>query len=208
MRDENPRVRLEAVVACAHVAKPEAVEVAVQVLDQPMDKFLDYALKQVVKSLKPQFQPVMAKLTFGGSAKQSEYVKKIASAAAVVDHPGKQVYDALCLNCHQPEGKGLPGIYPSIAGSDWAAGDPARLIKMLTHGLSGPIRVNGEDFKQLAPLPMPPMGLNDQQVADVLSYVRANFSNKAPAVTPEQVKTVRAATADRTALWTAEDLAK
>ena len=79
---------------------------------------------------------------------------------------------------------------------------------MLTHGLSGPIRVNGEDFKQLAPLPMPPMGLNDQQVADVLSYVRANFSNKAPAVTPEQVKTVRAANADRAALWTAEELAK
>jgi mono/diheme cytochrome c family protein len=52
------------------------------------------------------------------------------------------------------------------------------------------------------------MGLNDQQVADVLSYVRANFSNKATAVTPEEVKTVRAATADRTALWTAEDLAK
>ncbi len=208
VRDENPRVRLEAVVACAHVMKPEAVEVAVQALDLPTDRFIDYALKQVVKSLKPQFQPVLAKLTFGGNAKQAEYVKKIASAAAVVDHPGKQVYDALCLNCHQPEGKGLPGIYPSIAGSDWAAGDPARLIKMLTHGLSGPIRVNGEDFKQLAPLPMPPMGLNDQQVADVLSYVRANFSNKAAAVTPEEVKTVRAATADRTALWTAEDLAK
>ena len=84
----------------------------------------------------------------------------------------------------------------------------ARLIKVLTHGLSGPIRVNGEEFKQLAPLPMPPMGLNDQQVADVLSYVRANFSNKAPAVTPEQVKTVRAATADRTALWTESELAK
>ena len=208
VRDENPRVRLEAVVACAHAAKPEAMEVAVQALERPTDRFIDYALKQVVKSLKPQFQPVMAKLTFGGNAKQAEYVKKIASAAAVVDHPGKQVYDALCLNCHQPEGKGLPGIYPSIAGSDWAAGDPARLIKMLTHGLSGPIRVNGEEFKQLAPLPMPPMGLNDQQVADVLSYVRANFSNKATAVTPEEVKTVRAATADRTAIWTAEDLAK
>ena len=208
VRDENPRVRLEAVVACAHVTKPEAVEVAVQALDLPTDRFIDYALKQVVKSLKPQFQPVLAKLTFGGNAKQAEYVKKIASAAAVVDHPGKLVYDALCLNCHQPEGKGLPGIYPSIAGSDWAAGDPARLIKMLTHGLSGPIRVNGEEFKQLAPLPMPPMGLNDQQVADVLSYVRANFSNKAPAVTPEQVKTVRATTTERTALWTAEELAK
>jgi mono/diheme cytochrome c family protein/glucose/arabinose dehydrogenase len=208
VRDENPRVRLEAVVACAHVDKPEAVEVAVQALEKPTDRFIDYALKQVVKSLKPQYVPVMAKLSFGGNVRQAEYVKRIASAAAVVDHPGKVVYDALCLNCHQPEGKGLPGIYPSIAGSDWAAGDPERLIKMLTHGLSGPILVNGVEFKQLAPLPMPPMGLNDEQVADVLTYVRANFSNKAPAVTPAQVKTVREATKNRTTLWTAEDLAK
>lgn len=208
VRDEHPRVRLEAVVACAHVAQPETVEVAVQALDQPMDKFLSYALKQVVKSLKPQFVPALAKLSFGGNAKHAEYVKQIASAATAVDHPGKLVYDALCLNCHQPEGKGLPGVYPSIAGSDWVAGAPDRLIKMLTHGLSGPIRVNGQDFKQVAPLPMPPMGLNDQQVADVLSYVRANFDNKSPAITPEQVKTIRAAIQERATPWTAEDLAK
>jgi mono/diheme cytochrome c family protein len=208
VRDEHPRVRLEAVVACAHVLKPQAVEVAVQALDKPTDRFIDYALKQVVKSLKPQFVPVLASLTFGGNAKQAAYVKQIASAAAVVEHPGKLVYDALCLNCHQPEGKGLPGIYPSIISSDWLKGDPDRVIKVLLHGLSGPIRVNGEEFKQLAPLPMPPMGLDDQQMADVLSYVRSNFSNKAPAVTPAQVKSVRDATAGRAVFWTQDELAK
>lgn len=206
VRDEHPRVRLEAVVACAHVLKPQAVEVAVQVLDKPTDRFIDYALKQVVKSLKPQFVPVLAELTFSGNAKQAAYVKQIASAAAVVEQPGKLVYDALCLNCHQPEGKGLPGIYPSIIGSDWLKGDADRVIKVLLHGLHGPIRVNGEEFKQLAPLPMPPMGLDDQQMADVLSYVRSNFGNKAPAVTPAQVKAVREATGGRSGFWTAEEL--
>jgi len=152
--------------------------------------------------------PVLASLTFGGNAKQAAYVKQIASATAVVEHPGKLVYDALCLNCHQPEGKGLPGIYPSIVGSDWLKGDPARIIKVLLHGLSGPIRVNGEEFKQLAPLPMPPMGLDDQQMADVLSYVRASFGNKAPGVTPAQVKAVRDATAGRSGFWTQHELAK
>lgn len=207
-RDENPRVRLEAVVACAHVAKPEAAEVAVLALDKPADRFIDYALKQVVKSLKPQITPVLKQMTFGGNAQHAAYVRKIASAAAVIEHPGKKVYDALCLNCHQPEGKGLPGIYPSIVGSDWAGGDPQRLIKMLLHGLIGPIRVNKEEFKQLAPLPMPPMGLDDQQIADVLSYVRANFGNKAAPVKPDQVKAVRAATADRATFWTQDDLTK
>ena len=205
VRDEHPRVRLEAVVACARILKPEAVEVAVQVLDRPTDKFIEYALKQVVKSLKPLWQPQLASLKLGTHA---AYVKQIATAVAVADHPGKLVYDALCLNCHQPEGKGLPGIYPSIAASDWAGGDPQRLIKMLLHGLTGPIQVNGQEFKQLAILPMPPMGLNDQQMADVLSYVRANFSNKAPAVTPDQVKAVRDATSERAAFWTAGELEK
>ncbi|MEN3941181.1 PVC-type heme-binding CxxCH protein [Prosthecobacter sp. SYSU 5D2] len=204
--DDHPRVRLEAVVATARIPQPEAVEVATQVLDHPMDKFLDYALRQAVRALQPQWQPVLASLTFHKQPAQAEYVKKIANAAPVVAHPGKAVYDALCLNCHQPEGKGLPGIYPSIAGTDWATGDPSRLIKIILHGLSGPIQVDGQEFKQMAPLPMPPMGLDDQQMADVLTYVRSNFGNQATPVSPDQVKQVRAANADRTTFWTQEEL--
>jgi len=206
--DEHPRVRLEAVVACARLGKREAVEIATQVLDKPMDKFLDYALRQVVRATQPQWQPVLAKLTFHDKPAHAAYVKKIATAAPVVAHPGKVVYDALCLNCHQPEGKGLPGIYPSIAESDWVIGDTARLIKIVLHGLAGPIQVNGTDFKQLAPLPMPPTGLDDQQMADVLTYVRSGFGNKAGAVTPQQVKAVRAATSERAGFWTAKELGK
>jgi glucose/arabinose dehydrogenase/mono/diheme cytochrome c family protein len=205
-QDEHPRVRLEAVVTSARVAKPEAVEIAVKVLDRPTDKFIDYALRQAVRALQPQWQPVLAKLNFGGNARQADYVKKIASTAPVAAHPGKIIYDALCLNCHQPEGKGLPGIYPSIAGSDWVKGDPARLIKIVLHGLQGPVMVNGVEFKQLAPLPMPPMGLDDQQMAHVLSYVRSSFGNQASKLDPEIVKSVRNATADRSGLWTEAEL--
>ncbi|HEY1083556.1 MAG TPA: PVC-type heme-binding CxxCH protein, partial [Prosthecobacter sp.] len=204
--DAHPRVRLEAVVASARLQKPEAVEIAVQVLKQPTDKFIDYALKQAVRALQPQWQPALAKLTFGGDAKLADYVKKIANAAPERVHPGKAVYDALCLNCHQPEGKGLPGVYPSLSGTDWVKGDPDRLIKIVLHGLNGPIQVNGADFQQAAPIPMPPMGLDDQQMADVLSYVRSNFGNQEPGVTPAQVKKVRAAHSDRTTFWTQQEL--
>ena len=55
---------------------------------------------------------------------------------------------------------------------------------------------------------MPPMGLDDQQLADVLTYVRSAFGNSAPAVTPAEVKAVREATKDRTAPWTAAELRK
>ncbi|MBX7210080.1 MAG: DUF1080 domain-containing protein [Verrucomicrobiaceae bacterium] len=208
VRDENARVRLESVVACAHVRKPEAVEVAARALDLPRDKFIDYALAQVVKSLKPEILPAMAGLKFDGNAEHAAFVKKIASAAPTKEHPGKTVYDMLCLNCHQPTGLGLPGVYPALADSDWVNGDPAALIKILTHGLTGPIKVGGSDFKQLAPIPMPPMGLTDQQVADVLTYVRANFGNKSSPVRVDEVKNVRAAVNARGTFWTGEEVGK
>ena len=208
VRDEHPRVRLESIVACSHVAKPEAVEIAMLALDSPRDKFIDYALAQVVKALKPQFQPVLASLKFDGKPEHLAFVKKIANAAPVVEHPGKLVYDALCLNCHQPTGLGLPGIYPPLAESDFVNGDAATLAKIVIHGLTGPIKVRGEDFKQLAPIPMPPMGLTDQQIADVLTYVRGQFGNKAPAVKVDEVKAVRGATGERSTFWTADELKK
>ncbi|MDZ4290169.1 MAG: PVC-type heme-binding CxxCH protein [Prosthecobacter sp.] len=208
VNDEHPRVRLEAVVACARVKGTATVEVATQALDHPRDKFLDYALRQVVRALQPQWQPVLANLRFGGSAARAAYVKSIATAAPTVEHPGKIVYDALCLNCHQPEGKGLPGVYPPLAGSDWIKGDAERLIKIVLHGLTGPLQVGGVEFKQFAPLPMPPTGLNDQQTADVLNYIRTSFGNKAPTIAASKVKEVRAAAEGRTTFWTTQELSK
>jgi mono/diheme cytochrome c family protein/glucose/arabinose dehydrogenase len=208
VNDEHPRVRLEALVACARLRIPQAVQIATQVLDHPRDKFIDYSLRQVVRALEPEWKPVLAKLDFGGRTEHASYIKAIATAPPVVEHPGKAVYDTLCLNCHQPEGKGLPGVYPPLVDSDWVTGDPERLIKIVLHGLAGPIHVGGAEFKQMAPLPMPPMGLDDQQTADVLSYIRGSFGNKAAKVSVEEVAKVRAATAGRAAFWTAEELAK
>ena len=206
INDDNPRVRLEAIVACSHVAKPETITIATQALDHPRDKFIDYALAQTTKALKPQFQPTLASLKLRDTARA--FVTKIASAAPATEHPGKAIYDALCLNCHQPTGLGLPGVYPPLAGSDWIAGDVATLSKIVIHGLTGPIKVKGEDFKQVAPIPMPPMGLNDQQIADVLSYIRSNFGNNAPAVKADEVKAVRDANAARATFWTEPELRK
>jgi mono/diheme cytochrome c family protein len=197
---------LEAVVACAHLCTPGAVTIATQVLEHPRDKFIDYSLRQAVRALEPQWKPVLAKLDFGGKQDEAAFVKAIATAAPVAEHPVKAIYDGLCLNCHQPEGKGLPGVYPPLAESDWVRGAPDRLIKIVLHGLNGPIHVKGEEFKQLAPVPMPPMGLNDQQAADVLSYVRSNFGNNAAPVAPAEVQKVRADTEGRAVFWTAGEL--
>lgn len=205
--DPDARVRLEAIVAATYVAKPEAVEIPAIASTQPRDKFIDYALTQSIRALKPQWQPALAALTFGGNATQRDFVTKIGGAIPPPEHPGKATYDALCLNCHQSNAKGLPGIYPPLAGSEWVSGDKSALIKMLLHGLSGPITVKGEPFGTGNLIPMPPSGLDDQKTADVLTYIRANFGNAADAVTAAEVHTLREQHKDRTTLWTVPELA-
>lgn len=123
---------------------------------------------------------------------------------------GQQVYMQVCFACHQPTGLGLPNMFPPLAASNWAsAPKPDRLIRMVLHGVTGPIKVNGQAFTTPAPL-MPPQGaaLSDEQISAVLTFVRNSFGNKAGAVTPEQVKTIREAEKARTAMWTEAELEK
>ena len=117
------------------------------------------------------------------------------------------MYNMACMACHQPEGKGLPGVYPPLAGSEWVSDDPERLVKVILHGLAGPISVAGQKYGTGRAVPMPAMGgLNDQQVAAVLSYVRREFGESAPEISADFVKKIRAKTADRVKPWTAEEL--
>ena len=199
--DSHPRVRLEAVVALSHVGGQASLRTALGAVDQPTDKFLDYALKQTVRHLLPTSGQIAIEL----SAPQAAYLKKLASSGPAVVSAGQAIYEALCLNCHQASGQGLTGVYPPLAKSEWVAGDPQTLIKLTIHGLAGPTKVLGKDYGLV---PMPPMGLDDQQLADVLTYVRSAFGNSAPAVTPAEVKAVRDATKGRTAPWTAAELGK
>jgi len=123
---------------------------------------------------------------------------------------GKVVYMQVCFACHQPTGLGLPGMFPPLAGSDWAATKkPDRMIRMVLHGVTGPININGKPFTTPAPM-MPPQGaaLSDTQIADVLTYVRSEYGNKASAVTPDMVKAVRDSEKARTAMWTEAELQK
>jgi mono/diheme cytochrome c family protein/glucose/arabinose dehydrogenase len=199
--DPHPRVRLEAVVALSHVGGQASLRNALGAVGQPADKFLDYALRQTVRHLAPAVGNLATELP----APQAAYLKKVISSGPVIVSPGQAIYEALCLNCHQAGGQGLTGVYPPLAKSDWVAGDVQTLIKITMHGLAGPTKVQGKEYGLV---PMPPMGLDDQQLADVLTYVRSAFGNKAPAVKLEEVKAVREATKGRSAPWTAVELGK
>jgi len=199
--DVHPRVRLEAVVALSHVGGGESLRTALGAVGRPTDKFVDYALRQTVRHLAPAAGNLATEL----SAPQAAYLKKVVSSGPAVVSPGQAIYEALCLNCHQAGGQGLTGVYPPLEKSEWVAGDPQSLIKLTIHGLAGPTKVLGKEYGLV---PMPPMGLDDQQLADVLTYVRSAFGNQAPAVKVEDVKAVRESTKGRTAPWTAAELGK
>lgn len=115
-----------------------------------------------------------------------------------------QLYMQSCGACHGADGKGLGGTFPPLAESEWVAGEPDRAIKVVLHGLTGPIEVNGKAYN----LVMPPQGvsLSDEQIADLLTHIRSNFGNDAPAVLAAEVAAIRKATKDRQAQWTQKEL--
>ncbi|MEO6730081.1 MAG: cytochrome c [Ferruginibacter sp.] len=106
---------------------------------------------------------------------------------------GKKVYEMTCLACHQADGEGMQRMNPTLVKTKWVLGDKKALINIVLNGLKGgEIEIDGENYHN----PMPPQTgvLNDQQTADVLTYVRNNFGNKASAVTPAEVKAARSKT--------------
>ena len=179
--DGHPRVRLESVVAASYVPSERAIEVVAAAVEQPRDPFLDYAIRLSALALRPRWGDAFGsgKLALG-SPEQQAYLAKLLVEKADTRSPGEAVYEVACLTCHQPEGKGLPGVYPPLAGSErLRAENPSALIKIVLHGLSGPISVAGEQYgDQLNSVPMPPMGgLTDRQIADVLTFVREAYGS-------------------------------
>jgi mono/diheme cytochrome c family protein len=125
---------------------------------------------------------------------------------AVIDR-GATIYNELCFACHGTDGFGTPKpelsttMAPPLAGSPRVNGHRDYVVKAILHGLTGPI-----DNKTYADVMMP-MGVNnDEWVAAISSYVRRSFGNSAGFVTPVDVARVRAATADRKAMWTLPEL--
>jgi len=109
----------------------------------------------------------------------------------VVYVEGKKVYDLYCKACHMENGKGVPSMNPPLAQTDWVTGDKDRLIKVILNGMQEPIEINGETYQNVM---ASHAFLSDQQIADVLSYIRNNFGNEASEVTAGEVATVRNST--------------
>jgi len=235
IKDEHPRVRLESVRALSFFNGADtkrAIAAALTVKDEK-DQYIAYCFRETMKQLSSL--PEGKDFNMASIKKPSETVygptdKKLSKADKKLYDLGKEVYhrEALCVTCHQADGKGIDsfpdkgkptfGSYPSLAKmtgyptNPWIDGEPDRAIKLVLNGMYGKMTFLGKQYGDVAAgqAAMTPLGqmLKDDEIAGVLTYVRQSWGNNLPPVTPAQVKKVREATKGRTAMYTPEEILK
>lgn len=121
---------------------------------------------------------------------------------------GRQIYLSTCAACHGSDGRGMKNVAPPLADSDWVQGEAKRLIRILLHGLTGPIKVSGKRYAPPEIQPdMPPLGmLGNDDISAVLTYIRREWENTADPVSPRTVSQLRIQTQGRTTPWTQSEL--
>lgn len=97
---------------------------------------------------------------------------------------GEEVYTTNCVTCHMQKGEGMEGSFPPLAKADYIAKDKTgkKSIGAILNGLEGEIEVNGKKYNAIMPAQS---YLTDQQIADVLNYVRNSWGNKTKAIVTE-----------------------
>ena len=116
---------------------------------------------------------------------------------------GRRLFAMHCVACHQASGRGQPGLAPPLVGTDDVLGSPARLTRVLLHGLGGELTIEGETY--LGSMPRAPVR-SDEPVAALLTFIRRSWGNDADPVSVEFVRGVREETRGRSLAWTVEQL--
>ena len=199
-RDENSRVRLDAIVATSWIGKEKGLPILAEAQKKPLDEWMIYAHETAVAHLKGE--NVRKK-------KETEVTSTLKGEELALFRLGKTIYskEGYCTTCHQSNGEGLSASgFPPLAGTKWVNGNEERAIKIVLKGLLGQIDVNGKTYP--GQVPMTPFEglLNDKEVAAVLTYVRNSFGNKASAISPEKVKVVRASVAKQKNIYNVSKL--
>ncbi len=165
------------------------------------------AAKAAEEAAKPK--PAEGESAAAGDAKPAE-------PAAPVDEKwladwiaaGEKVYmgKGICFTCHQPTGQGLPPVFPPLAGSEWVTGSDERIALAILKGLSGPMMIKGALFNPPAPMPPQEAMLNDEEIAQVITYIRNAWGHDAGYVTTEGAAFARQKYADKVGAVTVADL--
>lgn len=118
----------------------------------------------------------------------NEIQDKLPEKVAEVTLPGKALYEEYCLDCHQADGSGVPNMHPPLGPGSWVGKEPKVLVSLMMKGLSGKVEVNGEIYNNFMPSHA---NLTNEEIADVLTYIRASFGNQFDPITAEMVKDIK-----------------
>lgn len=116
----------------------------------------------------------------------------VASLGTPVKAPGqsgKKIHEQTCMPCHQVDAGGVPGLNPPLRKSPYVEGSSAGLIGIVLQGLNDGVEISGETYSN--PMPAFSRVLSDEEIADVLTYLRSHFGNKAGPVSLKQVARLR-----------------
>lgn len=141
--------------------------------------------------------PRVASKTSGGGSEQAAELTPVEK--------GKKIFSANCATCHQANGLGVAGQYPPLAGSEIVNGGSRRPVMIVLKGLQGPLTVKGQHYGSAVMQPWEKT-LNDQKIADVLTYVRQEWGNTGSPVSAEGVSLMRKELAGRVESYTEPDL--
>ncbi|MGD1893411.1 MAG: PVC-type heme-binding CxxCH protein [Cyclobacteriaceae bacterium] len=201
-QDEHGRVRLEAIVAASWLDREQGLPIVEAAGEKPIDDWMQATYETALAHL-------------NGRSVQEQKDEAISTQLTGAERElfvqGKEIYseEGYCGTCHQSDGGGLSASqFPPLAGTKWVLGSEERLIKLTLKGLMGPITVLDREYPGQVPMTQFGGLLNDEEIAAVLTYVRNSFGNQASAISPEKVKEVRAAIADKTGFYSPEELLK
>lgn len=161
------------------------------------------ALRALAESVEPA-RELLASLRWPGrdDVPPDERIEPLTDVEVARFERGRATYGQVCAACHLASGRGAPSLAPPLRDSPWVLGDDERLVRILLHGLQGPITIGQVSWDG----EMPAWSGTDDELADVLTYVRREWGHGATPVAPERVAEIRATTGERVLPWTVEEL--
>jgi mono/diheme cytochrome c family protein/glucose/arabinose dehydrogenase len=200
--DAHGRVRLEAITAASWMGAKEGIQILDIAEKHPQDEWIEDSFNFAKTRLTNSFLP---------KEEQEILATHLRGEDLEIFAKGKKIYEreGYCVTCHQESGAGLQASgFPTLVGQDWVMGSDERLIKLTLNGLYGPMSVMGNQYEGQVPMMAFKGLLNDEEIAQVLTYVRNAFGNKASVINPIKVKQIREATKDKKGFYTPDELLK
>jgi putative membrane-bound dehydrogenase-like protein len=193
LKDADPRVVIQAMLSVRRAGLPNAEKIIKATAEASKSAGV-YAINE--------------QLWDAANSEDPQLIRLLGVNGLKAYRSGRTLYDSVCFACHGADGRGAPKpgaegqtLAPPLVGSARVLGDERAAIAIVLHGLQG--EVDGVDYGA----PMVPMNsYSDAELANVLTYIRNSFGNRAPAVEPAAVAARRAANAGRANYWTLGEL--